>query len=78
MPHSESPQGSPARDHDEEILPDAPTAEVSTEDKVPAARENQTTGVRLEDMFSDSEDDEEFPTSSAPNPKISIGAAVAE
>lgn len=42
---------------DDEVMPDAP-----------AAAENDT-GVKLEDMFNDDED-EEFPASSAPDTKM--------
>lgn len=69
MPHSVSSADSPAHDHDDEVLPDAPAADAdssTTEDKAPAAPENQATGVRLEDMFSDEENDEEFPVSNGP------------
>jgi DNA primase small subunit len=69
MPHSVSSTASPAHDHDDEILPDAPGADAhssTTEDKAPTACENQATGVRLEDMFSDEDNDEEFPVLNAP------------
>jgi DNA primase small subunit len=48
MPHSLSPDL--AQNDDE--MPDAPSVETSTENN-----------VKLEDMFNDDEDDEEFPTS---------------
>jgi DNA primase small subunit len=72
MPHSVSSTESPADDRDDEILPDAPTTDAhssTTEDKAPTAPENQATGVRLEDMFSDEDNDEEFPASNAPEPQ---------
>lgn len=72
MPHSVSSSESPAHDHDDEILPDAPATDAHssiTEDKAPTVQENQATGVRLEDMFSDEDNDEEFPASNAPEPQ---------
>ncbi|KAH1955351.1 hypothetical protein KXV90_008715 [Aspergillus fumigatus] len=72
MPHSVSSAESSAHDHDDEILQDTPATDAhssATEDEAPIALENQATGVRLEDMFSDEDNDEEIPASNAPDPQ---------
>lgn len=72
MPYSVSSAESSAHDHDDEILQDTPATDAhssATEDEAPIALENQATGVRLEDMFSDEDNDEEFPASNAPDPQ---------
>lgn len=59
MPHSVSPPGSAAQ-NDDEMLPDAPAAE---------------NGVKLEDMFNDDDDDDEFPASEAHDVKMESSPA---
>ena len=77
MPHSVSPEASPVEDS---ILPDAPAHALveaaesgSANDDTGAGDTNANTGekapdeVKLEELFfTDDEDDEEFPMSSAP------------
>jgi DNA primase small subunit len=48
MPHSISPSSA----QNDDAMPDAPPVETSTE-----------TNVKLEDMFNDDDDDDEFPAS---------------
>ncbi|KAL4938014.1 hypothetical protein BDV06DRAFT_226428, partial [Aspergillus oleicola] len=61
MPHSVASEGSNDPHKDDEVLPDAPATPNGD------AAEKATTGVKLEDMFNDDdEDDNEFPASSAP------------
>lgn len=70
MPHSESPEHAQPSDHDNEVLPDAaPTDPQSDSNGNDNATTNQAGGVKLEDLFND-DDDEEFPTSSAPDTKM--------
>ncbi|PYH40266.1 DNA primase subunit PRI1 [Aspergillus saccharolyticus JOP 1030-1] len=66
MPHSVSSQGSAAERKDEEVLPDAPAAETTSEDRANAP-DNAAAGMKLEDLFNDDDEDEEYPASSAPN-----------
>ncbi|PWY87987.1 prim-pol domain-containing protein [Aspergillus sclerotioniger CBS 115572] len=63
MPHSVSSQDSSASRKDDELLPDAPPAEIASENQAGASA-----GVKLEDLFND-DDDDEFPASSAPDTK---------
>ncbi|OJJ48658.1 hypothetical protein ASPZODRAFT_62411 [Penicilliopsis zonata CBS 506.65] len=73
MPHSVTPdEVDPPAKHDEEVLPDAPTAEETDEVKpavTAAVSQNGTGGVKLEEMFDD-DDDDEFPASSAVDVKM--------
>ncbi|KAI9925663.1 hypothetical protein ASPWEDRAFT_41789 [Aspergillus wentii DTO 134E9] len=68
MPHSVSPGNSPSQRNDDEVMPDAPP----TDSAAPAA-ENETSGVKLEDLFND--DDDEYPASSAPDTKAEPSSA---
>lgn len=66
MPHSISSSDSPARAHDDEVLPDAPPQDAGkdeTGETAPGNEADKTTGVRLEDMFDDDDEDDEFPSS---------------
>lgn len=68
MPHSVSSNESPPPDRgDDEVLPDAPPAADNAN-----APEEQKAGanVRLEDLFADDDDDEEFPASSVADVKM--------
>lgn len=69
MPHSVTSEGSNASHKDDEVLPDAPPAADSPKPGENSGddTEKATTGVKLEDLFDDEDDDDnEFPTSSAP------------
>lgn len=57
MPHSVSPESRLQENGEDEILPDAPPSN--------GQEEKEGTGVKLEDMFGD--DDDEYPASSAPD-----------
>ncbi|KAI9370137.1 hypothetical protein BJX61DRAFT_516443 [Aspergillus egyptiacus] len=69
MPHSVSPEKSPASRNEGEVLPDAPALSAAP-DSTEATRDDAsatkaTGGVKVEDLFGD-DDDDEFPASSAP------------
>ncbi|KAL8675913.1 MAG: hypothetical protein Q9224_007352, partial [Gallowayella concinna] len=76
MPHSISPAESPASIDEDSTLPDAPPANL---DKAEADNKDHLSGsnivvqgpskenVKLEDLFDDDEEDEEFPSSSMSN-----------
>ncbi|BCS22269.1 DNA primase subunit PRI1 [Aspergillus puulaauensis] len=69
MPHSIASEGSNASHKDDEVLPDAPPAADSPNpgENSGNGTEKATTGVKLEDLFDDEEDDDnEFPASNAP------------
>lgn len=74
MPHSVSPNDSPAREDQDEVLPDAPPADSTNggakEEPEVDGSENAKTGVKLEDLFNDDDDDDEFPASSAVDSKM--------
>jgi DNA primase small subunit len=70
MPHSVSSNDLPEQDGDD-ILPDAPPAEIASDsDKEEPDVENRKMGVKLEDMFSDDEEDQDFPHSEVNNANI--------
>lgn len=69
MPHSIASEGSNASHKDDEVLPDAPPAADSPNpgENSGDGTEKATTGVKLEDLFDEEEDDDnEFPASNAP------------
>lgn len=69
MPHSTSPKKSPSDENDGDMLPDAPPAESEPKPQEDNGTSgNETAGVKLEDLFND-DDDDEYPTSSAPEAK---------
>lgn len=73
MPHSVSGNSSPSREVEDEVLPDAPPAETSNGAVQEGGSETEhaedvKSGVQLQDLFNDDEDDE-FPASSAPDNK---------
>lgn len=74
MPHSVLLSESPAPARDDEVLPDAPLEEPANapqDEPADVAQGNgaeRTTSTKLEDLFADDDDDDEFP-SSAPNTK---------
>ncbi|EUC47937.1 hypothetical protein COCMIDRAFT_3070 [Bipolaris oryzae ATCC 44560] len=68
MPHSISPDSTPAQDapQTDNVKPEPETQDVAMED-VPAAATSETSKVKLEEIFDDVDSDPEFP-SSAPVP----------
>lgn len=80
MPHSVSPEpSSPATESREEdsTLPDAPTHNVDQQDIALKGDDPESTAtgsvkeeVRLEDLFNDDDEDDEFPSSSPPDAKV--------
>lgn len=74
MPHSVTSNDSAPRDNgDDEILPDAPAPEINE-----ASEEQRTdTNIKLEDLFAEDDDDDEFPASSAADVKMRSSPPVA-
>lgn len=86
MPHSVSPEASPAAE--DSVLPDAPPEPISEPDQDLSSSHGDTPtpsngnavdgsvkpvpkeDIKLEDLFDDDEEDEEFPSSSAPDVKM--------
>lgn len=76
MPHSVSPDGAPSHPNDAEILPDAPNAETThPEGSGSRVQRDEPAGDKLADLLFDGDDDDEFPSSSAPDAKKSAGEA---
>ena len=72
MPHSVSPNGAPSHSNDTEILPDAPNTETTpTEGTSSRIQPDEPAGDKLADLLFDGDDDDEFPSSSAPDAKKS-------
>jgi len=79
MPHSVSPPASPSVAQEDSIIPDA-TLHASSDVNTPSSSHGQNgngaeealkTNIKLEELFQDGDDDDdEFPSSSAPNGKV--------
>ena len=75
MPHSVgSNEPVPQNNGDDEILPDAPAG---TENNEAPEAQKADTNMKLEDLFADDDDDEEFPASSAADVKMRSSPPVA-
>ena len=80
MPHSVSPESSPTTAEsleEDSTLPDAPTHHLDEQNTALRVNGPESTGaepvkaeVKLEDLFNDDEEDEEFPSSSPPSAKV--------